>query len=124
MLPTATTASGAGARYKAWGARVQTLLIPLMIAGSVLSSGETVLLPRSPRQVAAMGPKGALKELHPSRRTLERWKKHFENYGEMPWGRAPEHTGTWSLLAHHQSIGLRSLPAERSIVLPGPLQAL
>ena len=68
----AMTASGAGARYKAWGARVQTLLIPLMIAGSVLSSGETVLLPRSPCQVAAIGPKGALKELHPSRRTLER----------------------------------------------------
>ena len=48
MVPKATAASEAGARYKAWGARVQTLLIPLMIAGSVLSSGETVLLPRSP----------------------------------------------------------------------------
>ena len=44
-----------------------------------------MLLPWSPCQVAAMGPKGALKELHPSRSTLERWKKHFEDHGEMPF---------------------------------------
>ena len=81
----AMTASGAGARYKAWGARVQTLLIPLMIAGSVLGSGETVVLAQTPGQGAAMAPKGALKKLHPSRRTLARWKKHFEKYGEMPF---------------------------------------
>ena len=84
-MPVTATASGAGSRYMAWGARVQTLLIPLMIAGSVLSSGETVVLAQTPGQVAAMAPKGALKELHPSRRTLQRWKKHFENYGEMPF---------------------------------------
>jgi len=84
-MVTATTASGAGARFMSWGARVQTLLIPLMIAGSVLSSGKTVLVPRSARQVAAMVPHGPLKDLHPSRRTLNRWKKHFAEYGEMPF---------------------------------------
>ena len=71
--------SGAAARYLPHGGRVQAILIPLMIAGCVLSSGVTVLIPRSARQVD-----GPLKDLHPGRQTLQRWKKHFEDYGETP----------------------------------------
>ena len=66
------------------GARVQSILIPMMIAGAVLHTGATVIMPRTPQQVADLAPTGPARKLHPSVRTLRRWKRHYEKYGETP----------------------------------------